>query len=202
MVEICEIFSSIQGEGWRQGIPSVFIRCFGCNLKCEFCDTPQAFKKKLLMDEREIMKRVNILARKKVRISNVIITGGEPYIQDLSSLVDLLKKDGYFVSIETNGTIWRKTDVDWICVSPKKQALKFLQNGYDPRFKKIAGEFKYVIEKKSDFDFIDRKISQPVILQPLNNNPGIAKMLCMEIKKSGMPNWFFRPQLHKVLGIK
>ncbi|MCM8822458.1 MAG: 7-carboxy-7-deazaguanine synthase QueE [Candidatus Omnitrophica bacterium] len=202
MLEICEIFSSIQGEGWRQGIASVFIRFFGCNLKCKFCDTPQAFERKILMDEKEIINQVRILAKKRARISNVVITGGEPYIQDFSMLVNLLKKDGYFVAVETNGTIWREIDVDWICVSPKRQAMKFLKNCYDPRFKKIAGEFKYVIEKKADLDLIDRTITQPLILQPVDSNMKVAKMLCNEIKKAGIPNCFLRPQLHKIMGIK
>ena len=154
------------------------------------------------MDEKEIINQVGILAKKKARISNVVITGGEPYIQDFSMLANLLKKDGYFVAVETNGTIWREIGVDWICVSPKRQAMKFLKNCYDPRFKKIAGEFKYVIEKKADIDFIDRSITQPVILQPVNNELRVTKMLFNAIKKSGVPNWFFRPQLHKILGVK
>lgn len=202
MLEICEIFSSIQGEGWRQGIPAVFVRFFGCNLKCKFCDTPQAFVKRILMDEKEITKKVNLLSGKKPKIKNVIITGGEPYIQDFSKLVKTLKKQGYFIGIETNGTIWREIDVDWLCVSPKKAAVKLFKNGYDIRFRNIANEFKYVIEKSSDIDFIDRKIEKPVILQPVDNNLQVAQLIVREIKKIGRTNWFIRLQLHKILDIR
>lgn len=202
MLEVCEIFHSIGGEGWRQGISAVFIRLYGCNLTCKFCDTPQALKKKTIMDEKKIVEKVESLARGKRKISNVIITGGEPYVQDFSDLVLLLKEKGYFVAVETNGSIWRKINVDWICVSPKKQAEKFLKNGYDIRFRKIAGEFKYVIEKKSDIDFIDREIRTPVILQPVDNNLKIAKLISREMMKIGMPNWFLRIQLHKIMGIR
>ncbi|MCM8758817.1 MAG: 7-carboxy-7-deazaguanine synthase QueE [Candidatus Omnitrophica bacterium] len=202
MLEISEIFCSIQGEGYRQGIPAIFIRLYGCNLNCKFCDTPQAFKKKRLMQEKEIIEKVEFLAKKKAKISNVIITGGEPYLQDFSLLAELLKKNGYFVAVETNGTIWREIDLDWICISPKRDALKLMPSGYDKRFKKVASEFKYVITKKSDILFVDKSIDKPVILQPVNNNLRIASMILMEIKKAGMPNWFIRLQLHKVMKLR
>ncbi len=202
MLEICKIFSSIQGEGWRQGIPAVFIRFYGCNLRCRFCDTPEAFRKMILMEEKEIIEKIDFLAKEKANIFNVIITGGEPYMQDFSKLSSLLKKKGYFVAVETNGTIWRKIDVDWLCVSPKKQALEFMKNGYDIRFRKNAHEFKYVIEDKKDIDFIDTKIRKPVILQPVDNNLKVAEMIAKEIKKIGMPNLFLRLQLHRILDIK
>ncbi|HOJ31811.1 MAG TPA: 7-carboxy-7-deazaguanine synthase QueE, partial [bacterium] len=117
MLEICEIFNSIQGEGWRQGIPAVFIRFSGCNLRCKFCDTPQAFTEKNEMTEETIVKTVKRLAKKYPGITNVVITGGEPYLQDFSMLVGMLKKAKFFVAVETNGTIWRKIPADWICVS-------------------------------------------------------------------------------------
>lgn len=183
-------------------MPAVFIRFYGCNLKCRFCDTPQAFRRKNSMNEDAIIKEVNTITRKQIKTTNVIITGGEPYMQDFSYLVNLLKKEGYFVCVETNGTIWRKIDVDWICVSPKRQALKFLPYGYNKRFRKIASEFKYVINRKSDILFIDKSIYKPVILQPVNNDLKIATMISKEIKKTGMPNWFLRLQLHKILGLR
>ncbi|MCM8805567.1 MAG: 7-carboxy-7-deazaguanine synthase QueE [Candidatus Omnitrophica bacterium] len=202
MLVVSEIFSSVQGEGWRQGIPAIFIRLYGCNLKCDFCDTPQAFSKKQLICEESIVERVKKLSKKDGKISSIIITGGEPYLQDFGDLVMLLKKHGFFVTVETNGTIWKDINVDWICVSPKRQAIKMFDHGYHKKFKMIANEFKYVITGKSDIDFIDKSITQPVILQPVDNDLKIALMLAEEIKKYGMPNWFIRFQLHKIMGIK
>ncbi|HOC01885.1 MAG TPA: 7-carboxy-7-deazaguanine synthase QueE [bacterium] len=201
MLDICEIFVSIQGEGWRQGISAVFIRFYGCNLRCKFCDTRVAFTKKQSMDEKEIVEIVRRLSRKYNNITNIIITGGEPYLQDFSNLVLQLKLSGFFVCVETNGTIWREIPLDWICVSPKKSAKKLLQQGYDKRFKDVANEFKYVITGKHDFSFIDSKITKPVILQPVNNDLKIALMIFKQIKKCSMPNWFLRFQIHKLMGI-
>ncbi len=200
MLEVCEIFSSIQGEGWRQGIPAIFVRLYGCNLKCSFCDTPEAFTRKILLDEKEIMKKVDSISKGK--ILNVVITGGEPYLQDFSNLCSLLKKKGYFVSVETNGTIWRDIKIDWICVSPKRQAKKMFKDGYDRRFRDVANEFKYIIEEKADINFIDKKIKCPVILQPVNNDLAIAQIISKELEKTNSKNWFLRLQMHKILGVK
>ncbi len=201
MLDISEIFVSIHGEGWRQGIPAVFVRFYECNLRCTFCDTPIAFTKKQSMDEKEIVKRVERLSTGYTRITNVIITGGEPYLQDFSNLASALRHNGFFVGVETNGTIWRKIPLDWICVSPKKDARKIFPYGYDRRFRSIANEFKYVITQRKDLDFIDRKIIQPVILQPVHNDMKIALMISRQITKCGMPNWFLRFQMHKLMGI-
>lgn len=201
MLDICEIFVSIQGEGWRQGIPAIFIRFYECNLRCRFCDTPIAFTRKKSMDEEKILKKVKSLSERNHKITNVIITGGEPYLQDFSNLAYKLKQNGFFVCVETNGTIWEKILLDWICVSPKKDARKMFPEGYDRRFRNIANEFKYVITGRQDFDFIDRKITQPVILQPVNNDMKIALLITRQIKKYGMPNWFLRFQMHKLMEI-
>ncbi|HPP66359.1 MAG TPA: 7-carboxy-7-deazaguanine synthase QueE [bacterium] len=199
MLDISEIFLSLQGEGWRQGIPAIFIRFYGCNLQCRFCDTPIAFIKKRSMDEESILKKVKTISAG--RIKNIIITGGEPYLQNFTALVRNLKQNGFSIAVETNGTIWRKIPIDWICVSPKKEAKEISPTGYDNRFKKIANEFRYIITKKQDFAFIDKTITRPVILQPINNDIKIALIISDEIKKHGMPNWFLRFQMHKLMGI-
>ncbi len=80
--------------------------------------------------------------------------------------------------------------------------MKLFSSGYDKRFKKIASEFKYVITKKSDILFIDISIDKPVILQPVNNDLKIASMISEEIEKAGMPNWFVRLQLHRIIGLQ
>tara|TARA_B100001750_G_C15512048_1_gene604350 strand:+ start:1644 stop:2342 length:699 start_codon:yes stop_codon:yes gene_type:complete len=112
---IVEMFYSIQGEGFHSGVPSIFIRFGGCNLACEWCDTK--------FDEWEnITLREMIDKMQSWDCNRIILTGGEPALQDLQTLSSVLRPLGYYLSIETNGTIEIGEDlVDWICVSPKDQ---------------------------------------------------------------------------------
>jgi organic radical activating enzyme len=193
MVKVSEIFFSIQGEGWLQGLPAVFIRLAGCNLRCWFCDTKYAWETGRCLDEKQIVKRV---------VSSgavcTVITGGEPYVQDFSSLAEHLRRKGFFTAVETNGTIWRNVPCDWVTVSPKREGFNFHKKGYDKRFLKVASEFKYVISDESDFDLIDETVKVPIILQPINNDMKIAKMIAEKIK-SKQKAWFLRLQMHKFL---
>jgi len=191
---ICEIFYSIQGEGKLQGFPFVFIRFSGCNLKCPWCDTKYALKKGYKIEIDEIIKKAG-----KYRCKNVCITGGEPYLQPLKPILEKLKENNFFVSIETNGTIWQDIKFDWITVSPKKQGKKYHKNGYDEKFIKVASEFKYVITGKDDFKFIDKEIRKNIVLQPVNNDKKISKLIIKYIKENPYLNYQIKLQLHKIL---
>lgn len=112
---IHEIFYSIQGEGLYTGTPMAFIRLAGCNLNCEFCDTDYSTTNTL--NQYEISTQ---LREKFPLISHVVITGGEPTIQDLSYLIDhLTYLKGYRVHLETNGTGPIPPSTHWITLSPK-----------------------------------------------------------------------------------
>lgn len=112
---IVEIFHSVQGEGFRAGIPHVFVRFGKCNLRCEWCDTD--FDTYTEMTGRQILNEVSKYASK-----DLIFTGGEPMLNDLWPLNRLLKARGYHLSIESNGTIEiPESLIDWICISPKDQ---------------------------------------------------------------------------------
>ncbi|MCP2503396.1 MAG: 7-carboxy-7-deazaguanine synthase QueE, partial [Candidatus Thalassarchaeaceae archaeon] len=125
---IVEIFHSVQGEGYHNGIPSIFIRFGGCNLRCPWCDTDFD-----VWTDMSIGEIVNELS--KYDCDRIIFTGGEPALQDLVSLSACLKPLGYYLSIETNGTILIPKDtIDWVCVSPKDQEypdLKIKQTNGD-----------------------------------------------------------------------
>ena len=107
---INEIFSSIDGEGIRTGFPVTFIRTYGCNLLCSYCDTlyavdPQTEEDKenafITMTVDEIVDRCFDLKNKKITF-----TGGEPLIQkDAPELVARLLEEGFEVNIETNGAV-------------------------------------------------------------------------------------------------
>ena len=112
---IVEIFHSVQGEGARVGIPHIFVRFGNCNLRCEWCDTD--FDTYEMQSSMDILEQILAFDCKKI-----IFTGGEPAMQDLWPLHRILKRRGYELSIETNGTIALPEGLlDWICVSPKDQ---------------------------------------------------------------------------------
>jgi len=100
---ISEIFYSIQGEGELTGIPSVFIRTSGCNLRCRWCDTPYASWN----PEGEDMSVDRILEEvKKHSAHHCVLTGGEPMIaKGIRELASALRGEGYHITIETAGTI-------------------------------------------------------------------------------------------------
>jgi 7-carboxy-7-deazaguanine synthase len=108
---ITEIFKSIQGEGTRAGLPCVFVRLTGCNLRCTWCDTAYAFHGGKKMSVEEVSKAVDQLAGRDERMRGseaavplVELTGGEPLLQEeIYPLAEKLLAAGYTVMIETSG---------------------------------------------------------------------------------------------------
>jgi organic radical activating enzyme len=98
-VELVSVYLTIQGEGPLTGHPSVFIRTAGCDLQCPFCDTLYTTGRKFLSPP-DIVTKVQELRPSGL----VVITGGEPFRQNITPLVRLLLNTGYRVQIETNGT--------------------------------------------------------------------------------------------------
>ena len=117
-MKISELFFSIQGEGELTGIPSVFVRTSGCNLRCRWCDTkysswtPEGEN----VDIEELVEKVCSYPAR-----HVVITGGEPMIaKDVKEFVDLLKQSGKHITIETAGTIAPNgIQCDLASISPK-----------------------------------------------------------------------------------
>jgi 7-carboxy-7-deazaguanine synthase len=108
---ITEIFKSIQGEGTRAGLPCIFVRLTGCNLRCTWCDTAYAFHGGAKMTISDILARVDELSSRSAGLSGaqssvplVELTGGEPLLQDeIYALAERLLNSGYTVMIETSG---------------------------------------------------------------------------------------------------
>ena len=116
-MKIAELFYSIQGEGSLVGVPSVFIRTSGCNLRCGWCDTPYASWEPegadLTLDQ--IVDRV-----KAHPARHVVLTGGEPMIApEIVPLTGRLRALGYHITIETAGTVFQPVDCDLMSISPK-----------------------------------------------------------------------------------
>jgi len=100
---INEIFKSISGESWQAGYPAIFIRTFGCPLRCSYCDSTYAIEGSDYTDMSipEIITEVE-----KLDCRRVILTGGEPLIQkDHIELINTLVKEGHTVEIETSGAV-------------------------------------------------------------------------------------------------
>lgn len=105
---ITEIFKSIQGEGTRAGLPCIFVRLTGCNLRCTWCDTAYAFHGGQKLNVKEVLERVEALSRAsnspQGSVSLVELTGGEPLLQqEIYPLAEQLLAVGYVVLIETSG---------------------------------------------------------------------------------------------------
>jgi 7-carboxy-7-deazaguanine synthase len=107
---ITEIFKSIQGEGTRAGLPCIFVRLTGCNLRCTWCDTAYAFHGGKKMSVEEVLARVDELAGRQdmpgaqASVPLVELTGGEPLLQqEIYPLAEKLLAAGYTVMIETSG---------------------------------------------------------------------------------------------------
>jgi 7-carboxy-7-deazaguanine synthase len=108
---ITEIFKSIQGEGTRAGLPCIFVRLTGCNLRCTWCDTAYAFHGGKKMSIEEVLARVDELTGRSEEMHGsqstvplVELTGGEPLLQEeVHPLAEKLLGRGYTVMIETSG---------------------------------------------------------------------------------------------------
>lgn len=172
MLEVSEIFHSIQGEGTNMGEPAIFLRLAGCNLDCEWCDTKYA-------REGEEMTMEDVGARIiSYHCNRLVITGGEPMLQneEVLELVKLLEPYDIKMSLETNGTI-APTDInfadyfDYITVSPKIH--KHVNRSAINYFKQYGAVFKFVVGDTDDLGDVHTFCSvynldpSNVILMPL-----------------------------------
>jgi len=113
VLRVNEIFYSLQGEGHFTGTAAVFVRLSGCNLNCPFCDTYHAAY--TMMSPAEVVERISSFPTR-----HVVVTGGEPSMQLTPEFVDMLHGAGFFVQVETNGTLPLPPQVDWVTCSPKQ----------------------------------------------------------------------------------
>lgn len=196
-MRVNEIFYSLQGEGFYTGRAAVFIRLSGCNLKCPFCDTDFSDYKE--MSEEEIVDTVCGLS---IKCGFVVITGGEPTLQDCTYLIDLLHQNGYYVAMETNGTRKPPYNVNWLTVSPKSSYV----GNVGKLYVKECDELKVVAgENITANDFLNVILAEHYFIQPCdtgdaNENKKIIENCVNFIKLN--PKWKLSLQTQKILNVQ
>jgi organic radical activating enzyme len=146
-LDVHSVFYTIQGEGPLTGHPAVFVRLAGCNLQCPLCDTDYTSTRRRMAPEA--LTREVRAAHPGPRL--VVITGGEPFRQDITLFVLLLLDEGYQVQIETNGTLPPPPGLPgseqnvWLVCSPKSGKVH-------PRTAERANAWTYVLQHGSMAD--------------------------------------------------
>lgn len=203
-MKVNEIFYSLQGEGARTGMPSVFIRLSGCNLRCPFCDTShEQFSE---MSEDDIIAEVN-----RFPADYVVITGGEPTLSLTSELLDKLHAAGKKIQIETNGTIdlpdGLLDKIDHITCSPKDAPIR-LRRIDELKLLYVSEIFPPVAaeeERIRKFSDLGLSFGASLALQPCDvgdvaRNRAIREATIAYILSH--PQWRLSLQTHKILNVK
>ena len=194
---VTEIFRSIQGEGTRAGLPCVFVRLTGCNLRCVWCDTAYAFHGGEKKTIEEVMREVQKLTESSATnghtpgrtISLVEITGGEPLLQpEAAPLAAKLLEEGYTVMIETSGERYAGPEASGL----PREIIKIMDvkcpdsgeyGKFDMRNLEVVDgkdEIKFVLASRRDFEFardftrehrLAERVRQ-VIFSPVHADPG------------------------------
>jgi 7-carboxy-7-deazaguanine synthase len=218
---ITEIFKSIQGEGTRAGLPCIFVRLTGCNLRCTWCDTAYAFHGGHKMSVDDVLERVEALNRladgSPAGVPLIELTGGEPLLQEeIYSLAQHLLSAGYVVMIETSGErfIGRLPKevikiVDVKCPDSGEADTFNLQNLEELSDK---DEVKFVVSSRRDYEFardfsrqhrLAERVKQ-IVISPVTEDPrgkwaGLEPRTLVEwMLEDGLPARLGL-QLHKIV---
>ena len=207
MYKVNEIFYTLQGEGAHAGIPAVFVRFSGCNLRCPWCDTDFADFTSMTAEEI-VNEMLSLYDLPNVRRKMCVLTGGEPSLQVDKPLLDALHAAGFYICIETNGTRPLPEGIDWITCSPKEGTRLALTN---------VNEVKVVFTGTYDPEVWRTKIeAEHWMLQPLrytgewllehavdewedDRNDNLDDTVRYILSH---PFWRLSVQLHKIVGLR
>lgn len=216
-IKISEIFYSILGESTYQGLPCVFVRVAGCNLRCSYCDTKYA---QTGGKEYSVEKILSVISKYPVKPALnrgysgsglVEITGGEPLLQEgIHKLIRELVKRKYTVLVETNGSV----DIDKLPakvivimdIKCPSSSMHDKMNWENIKKLKDEDEIKFVLQDSNDYlwakDVIKkyRFSGKKILLSPVFNKLS-PKILSEWMLKDGL-NARIHLQLHKIIGVK
>jgi 7-carboxy-7-deazaguanine synthase len=188
---ITEIFKSVQGEGTRAGLPCVFVRLTGCNLRCTWCDTAYAFHGGKKMSVEEVLARVDELCCRTgdrsgadASVPLVELTGGEPLLQEqIYRLAEELVRRGYTVLIETSGERFvGRLPHEVIKIVDVKCPDSGEADTFDMKNLEVVGandEIKFVLSTRRDYEFardfvreheLSKRVKQ-VLFSPVFTDP-------------------------------
>lgn len=196
VLPVMEHFYTIQGEGFNSGKPSYFVRLAGCDVGCVWCDVKESWD----ATKHPIMSLNDILNFcKNATSKNIVITGGEPCMYDLTFLCQTLKENEFKIWLETSGAHIIKGNFDWVCLSPKK-----FKNCLEENYSK-ANELKVVIFNKSDFAWAETHAAKvnascKLYLQTEWDKRDLMTPLIVEYVKNN-PKWQISVQTHKYMNI-
>lgn len=198
-----EVFYTIQGEGNWSGRAAVFCRFSRCNLWtgreedrataiCQFCDTDFASGTRMTQDE--LVRLIFTTWPQTAHKPMVVFTGGEPLLQLDEELVWILKDLGFYVAVETNGTMPVPDGVNWVCVSPK--AGTTIRLPYADELKLVFPQQMLMPDRLVDYLAKIRWLS-PMDGPDLEANTQAAIEYVM-----GDPTWRLNVQTHKLIGVR
>src|SRR5579863_7946559 len=184
-MKISEIFYSVQGEGTLVGVPSVFIRTSGCNLRCAWCDTPYTSWNP---EGREMSIPEILEEARRYPARHAVVTGGEPMLFD--EVIELTKALDMHVTIETAGTIYKPVKCDLMSISPKlanstpegqfaaqhdrlryqPEVLKKLMSAHDYQLKFVISDPADLADIKSILTATDASREKVVLMPEGTNN--------------------------------
>ena len=209
---VTEIFYSLQGETSLIGVPFVFVRLTGCNLRCTYCDSVYSFKGGKRMSFEEVLNEI-----RRYSVKHVLMTGGEPLLQrGTLPFIDLLNQEGYRVSIETHGevSIEAAAQKARIIMDIKTPGSKMSRGYYEKNlgFLKKSDEVKFVITSESDYEWArdivqkTKFLADEILFSPVMKTKGSPgeyegiepKRLAERILQDQLPVRF-QLQLHKLL---
>jgi len=211
-LEVFKIWKTIQGEGPYAGTPAVFVRLSGCNLQCPMCDTDYT-SKRLLRTIPSIIEEIRELKNNGL----VVITGGEPFRQNLQPLCQALKRAFYKVQVETNGTfpipVSMEIFMNAVVCSPKTPKLS-------PSAIEGITHFKYVVEDGfvSDEDGLPTRVlggvgaarppegfsANNIFIQPMDEQDEVKNKRHLEAALQSCFRFGYRfcLQVHKYVGLE
>ncbi len=197
---LVEHFGSLQGEGSHCTLGAYFLRLGGCNVGCEWCDSPGALSASGV-ERYDAQQIAGIVVESGAQ--SAVITGGEPTIHNLEPLTTELHRNGIEVWMETSGTNPLQGQVDWITLSPKPWMEPL------DEFYAVAGELKCIVGDEEDLEFAKKcaekcadKCNEKALLylQPEWGNRHTAVPLILRFIEQN-PQWRLSVQTHKYLGI-